>query len=175
MAVLLVTLLTKSPSSILCEAHSVNVAVSHISDSKNQISDNRCLCLSLASTKPQHFLLSQEMPTPLTHLHSLEWQTPRSCQRRQAWSILKILRTKDLGGVVTAGWGHREYVLQPAHSPRPTGSHERGHPRISTETFPGGCAYRGSQLPVADDCGMGDIAATQYKGPRRRNREGSLV
>lgn len=70
-----------------------------IGDSNNQISDSFCLCFSLASTKLQHFLLSQEKSMSLAHLHSQEWQAPRSLQCKQSWSILET-RTKD--------WGQKE-------------------------------------------------------------------
>lgn len=49
-------------------------------------------------------------PCHLAHPHSLEWQTPRSSQGRQAWSILGTLRTHDWGwgvwklvGIAAAG------------------------------------------------------------------------
>lgn len=99
---------SQSPSPLLRAAHCANVAVSPMGDSSNQISDSCCSCPSLASTKPWHFLLSLGKPSPLAHLHILEWQTPRSCQHRQAWSILGTLRTKDWGvcklvGIAAAG------------------------------------------------------------------------
>lgn len=102
----------------------VNVAVSPIGDSSNQISDSCCLCPSLGSSKPWHFLLYLGKPMPLAHLHSLEWQTPGSCQHRQAWSILGTLRTKDWGVCVSWWalllWEIKAWINPPVHRRKTT-------------------------------------------------------